>query len=347
MSTRAAISTTDALVAAVVIAAVAAGAVVVVKLDKTGQAGSGLGADYDFELVELGRIDPDRILYEPAGELDTGLSRTRAVAVGPAGGLYVAGDKVVRVFAQPPAPQPRRDLPLPAEPRALAVADDGTIVVATDRRVELLTPDGSPRASWTLPGPGAVATSVAVLGDSIYVADAGNGVVLRYGPDGKVVGRIGRRDKQRNVPGISGLSEHLDLAPGRDGLLRVANPGRLCVEAYTPDGDLERSFGKGGRDLAGFCGCCNPVNLAVAPDGAVVTAEKGYRRVKVYTTEGDLLGAVASPERFPDRKGVVPAGEGAGPTPVLDLAVDAKGTVWVLDTNSGVVRAFEPGPKRK
>jgi hypothetical protein len=82
------------------------------------------------------------------------------------------------------------------------------------------------------------------------------------------------------------------------------------------------------------------VNIAVAPGGEIVTAEKGYRRVKLYSEEGDLLGAVASPEAFPDRKGVVPGGEGAGPTPVLDVAVDARGTVWVLDTNSGIVRAF-------
>ena len=63
----------------------------------------------------------------------------------------------------------------------------------------------------------------------------------------------------------------------------MSNTGRLRVEAYTAGGDLERSFGKGGRRLEDFCGCCNPVNIAGGTGGQIVTAEKGYRRVKLYS----------------------------------------------------------------
>ena len=64
-----------------------------------------------------------------------------------------------------------------------------------------------------------------------------------------------------------------------DGLLRVVNPGRHRIEAYTFDGDLEFSWGKVSVGIEGFCGCCNPVNFAILSDGSFITCEKGLTRV--------------------------------------------------------------------
>lgn len=342
MTTRAGISKTDMIVAMVVFAAVAVGAVLVVKMDKTGKTGSGLGESFSYDLTGLARIDPDRILYARVGSLDTKMKSARSIAFGPGGKLYVAGDSGIRVYEKPPAVDPASHFAV-APAYGLAVAADGTMYVARGNFVSVHGPDGAEKATWPVLDPDALLTSIVLMDGNVYVADAANGVVVRCGLDGKILGRIGRKDKERNIPGISGLNKNLDLSSAPDGLLRVANTGRLSVEAYTPGGDLQQSFGKAGGALEDFCGCCNPVNIAVLPDGNVVTVEKGqgHRRAKVYTADGEFIGAVAAPEAFPNRHGALPSGQGGGPTPVLDVAVDEAGTIWVLDTNTGIVRAFD------
>ena len=72
----------------------------VVRLDTTGEKGSGLGEAYVYDVKELGRIDPNLILYEESGEpISTGLEGARAIAVGNDGRIYVGGDKAIRMFS--------------------------------------------------------------------------------------------------------------------------------------------------------------------------------------------------------------------------------------------------------
>ena len=342
MNGRRGISKVDALIAVVVIAAVAAGAVIVIHMhgQKTGRRDSRLGAAFDHNLTDLGRIDPGRILYRLVTTIDTELDATRALAIGPDGALHVAGGKTLRTYPKPLTETDHQSIDLEPAPEALTIGPDGSIYVADRAHVRVLAAGGFPRTTWPSPGADTFITAIAVMDEHVYLADAATGTIIRCDLTGKVLGRIGKRDAERNIPGISSLNTHLDIAAGPDGMLRVANTGRLAVEAYTFEGHLEHSFGKGGRTLADFCGCCNPVNIAMQPDGTIVTAEKGYRRVKVYSPKGDFVGAVAAPDAFPGRSGRLPGGEGAGPTPVLDVAVGADGVIWVLDTNSGIVRAF-------
>ncbi|HQU73469.1 MAG TPA: hypothetical protein PLG66_14295, partial [Calditrichia bacterium] len=63
--------------------------------------------------------------------------------------------------------------------------------------------------------------------------------------------------------------------------------------------------------------------------GSFVTSEKGLARVKIHERTGDLRTVVAAPGDF--QKGTVG----------LDLAVDARGRVLVLDPRMGAVRVFE------
>ena len=125
-------------------------------------------------------------------------------------------------------------------------------------------------------------------------------------------------------------SPYFDLAMAPDGLLRVADTGRRKIEAYPPDGDLELSWGESSAGIEGFAGCCNPVNFAIRPAGGFVTAEKGITRVKVYDEAGAFEGVVAAPDRF----------TGASDAAALDVAVDSRGRVLVLDPDRGTVRVF-------
>ncbi len=277
---------------------------------------------------ELERIDPALVKYREAGRIDTGFSEARGLALGPDGRIYVAGDQAVRVLSQDGALQ--GEFALSGPPYCLAVAGDGAIVVGRKDYVEIYDAEGQLQATWQRLASRAYLTCVALSGDDVYVADAGDRAVLRYSRSGQLLSLIGQRDDTRGIPGLVVPSPHLDVAVGSDGLLRVNNPGRRLVETYTAEGDLKGSWGRASQDLDGFCGCCNPTDIAVFPDGRVVTSEKGLVRVKVYDGWGKLEAIVAGPEAF--AKGA------AG----LDLATDARGRVFVLDPKADEVIIFEP-----
>ena len=45
-------------------------------------------------------------------------------------------------------------------------------------------------------------TGIAIAKNDVFVADAGNRVILRYDKSSKLIRRIGEKDKDRNIPGL-------------------------------------------------------------------------------------------------------------------------------------------------
>ncbi len=317
---------------------VAIGAVLLV--DTTGRRGSGLSAAYELDAVKLARFDPNLILYEEAGPaVATGFERSRAVAADAASRWYVAGDQAVHVLNERGVLE--RVVGLASQPHCVAVSSDGQLYVGLRDRVEVFDEAGQRIASWEPLGERSFLSSIVVAKDDVFVADAGSAVVLRYDRAGKLLGRIGEKDPERDVPGFLVPSPYFDLAMAPDGLLRVVSPGRTRVEAYTSDGDLEFYWGENSIRIQGFCGCCNPVNIAILPDGSYVTAEKGLIRVKIYDPDGRFVGVVAGPDQLVEGgaarvfKSAADA-EASG----FDVAVDATGRIIVLDTIENTVRVF-------
>lgn len=300
------------------------------------------GPDFDADAVaQVPPVDPKLVIYREVDVVNTGLRKPRGIAIGSDDSLYVAGDNAIRIFDA--AGKRKADIQLGAEPQCVAVADDGTIYVGMIDHVVVYEPGGVQKAAWEKLGERAILTSIAVGGDDVVVADAGNRVVLKYDRSGKLVAKIGKADPDRNIPGIVCPSPHLDVALPGDGLLRVSNPGRHSIEAYRRDGGLEFSWGEyGALDVEGFCGCCNPTDFAVLSDGKIVTSEKGLPRVKVYEdVSGDFVGVVAAPRAF-----AASAGTGFGEGFVgFDLAVDSKDRVFVLDPAARTVRIFVLKPE--
>ena len=325
-----------ALVALAVVVAVAA----VVRLDVFGRKGNRLGKGFDYDIEELARIDPNLILYEESGgAIETGFKAAHAIALDSKGSICVAGDRAIRKFSDRGVIIGETELA--AEPGCLAVLADGTIYVGLKDHVEIYDAQGQRQGSWDSLGPEAHLTSIVVSDGNVFVADAGNRVVVRYDTSGNLVDYIGKKDSSRNVPGFVIPSPYFDLAVSEDGLLRVVNPGRRRIEAYTFEGDLEFWWGSGSVAIEGFCGCCNPVNIALLPDGRYVTCEKGLVRVKVYSSEGEFVGVVAGPRQLV-RDGELrvcdlPEECQAGG---FDIAVDPGGRVLVLDTIKNIVRVF-------
>jgi len=326
-------------VATLVIIAVAAVVIAIVRFDVTGEKGSGLSGEYAYDLSELARVDPNLILYAESGPpISTGFRQSRAIALGPGGRVYVAGDKAIRVFD---AGSSQRTIDLSGEPQCLTVWDDGSIYVGLDDHVEVLGPEGQHIASWDSLGEEATLTSIARYKDDVFVADAGHRIVLRYDTAGTLIGHIGEKDPDKNIPGFFIPSPHFDLAVSRDGLLRVADPGRNRIDAFTFDGDLEFSWGQRSVKIEGFCGCCNPVNFALLPNGWFVTSEKGLVRVKVYDSNGAFVGVVASPAQLTDGSQMricdSPEQCQGGS---FDVAAATNGHIYILDTIKNVVRVF-------
>jgi hypothetical protein len=272
------------------------------------------------------QIAPALRQWQEVGQLATGLQEVRGLAVGPRGRVYVAGDQLVRVYNG--KRQPERDLALPGPPRCLAVASDGRLYVGLADQVTVLSPTGERLTSWPVPGKRTFVTGIALSADRVFVADAGNRVVLQYTPEGKLLGAFGPGSGPAQGPALRIPSPHLDVAVSAAGLVWIANPGLHTVNAFRPDNTLVASWSQSAYDINGFCGCCNPTDLAVLPEGGIVTSEKGVPRVKVYSPGGQLQSVVAGPEAFrPETVG-------------LDLAVEGAGTILVLDPSHRSVRFF-------
>jgi len=324
------------LVAGAVITAVT----VLVRFDITGKKGNKLDKEFVYDIDSKLNIDPDLILYTESSEpVSTGFSNSRAIAADIHGLMYVAGDKAFRIFDS--SGNFQKEIKTDAEPRCLTVVEDSKIYIGMKNHIQVYDLQTKQLTSWQHLNEDSVLTSIAVLKNDVFVADAGNRIVLHYNTDGKLVNRIGAKDKDRNIPGFVIPSPYFDLAIGSDGLLRVVNPGRHRIEAYTFDGDLEFFWGMASPNVEGFCGCCNPVNFSMLADGSFVTCEKGLVRVKVYDEDGNFVGVVAGPEQLiePSESKIcqLPAKCQAGG---FDLAVDGDQRVLVLDTIRNVIRIF-------
>ncbi len=290
---------------------------------------------YDDSLFR--QTDPKLIGYTEVRRFRSARPSPRCLCLGDGDGFYLgAGNYVTQYDA---SGLQLLEFKASGEVRCLALAADGSLHVGLRDHVEVYDRQGRSRAAWESPGKQPYFTGLAVGETDVFVADAGNRLVLRYDRSGRLLGRIGKRDPQRNVPGFIVPSAFFDVKIARDGLLRVTNPGRHCVEAYTFDGDRERSWGKPGAAIENFCGCCNPIHLALLPDGRVVTFEKGIPRVKVYDTQGLFQCVVAGTESFAQNARVC----GPGDCTLGGLAgvVDSKQRVCILDLVAGDVRVME------
>ena len=212
--------------------------------------------------------------------------------------------------------------------RCLSISPYGEILVGLSDHVEVYHKNGGRKAAWESPASNAVLTSIASTSNYVYVADCMNKIVWLYSVSGELLGRVGEKDADKRKVGFVVPSAFFDVAIARDGSLWAANPGQHRLEHYTSDGRFISYWGRPGLDAEGFCGCCNPSNFALMPDGSFVTSEKHIVRVKVYDSECKLKGIISGQEEWnKDALG-------------LDLAVDSKGRIFVLDPQNGRVRIY-------
>jgi hypothetical protein len=294
---------------------------------------------FAYDVERFRSTDAKLVQYEQVARFPVPHPEPNRLAMGPTGRLFVAAGSAVYVLDS----DGKRvsEIALRGVARCVALASDGTTYVGLQDHLEVFDRNGHAVASWESPGKRVWFTGLAVGENDVFAADAGNRMILRYDKSGKLAGRIGEKNQARNIPGLIVPSPYLDVALAPDGLLRVNNPGRHRVEAYTVGGDLEFFWGKPSAAIDGFCGCCNPIGLALLPDGRCISCEKGLPRVKVYSAGGKFESVVAGPESFPENaKTGLTKSTADGRLGGLHAAVDSQGRIYILDLVKADIRVM-------
>jgi len=338
------------LIGIVIAVALVVGAFAMFAIDWSGERGNRLPKQFDYDLSEYMTIDPALVHYKQTATIPIDLIDATGIAVGPEDRIYVAGDEEIVVYNAEGVDQSRIEARY--GPRCVAVGDKdhafpGRIYVGLKSHVEVYTPKGTLMDTWSSLGEKAVLTSIAVGEKDIYVADAGNRIVHRYDTEGKLLGKIGERAEGEGIPFVI-PSPYFDCAISPDGLLRVVNPGAHRIEAYTFEGLFEEplTWGKPTTGIEGFCGCCNPCAIAILSDERIVTAEKGLPRVKVYAPLGEFECVVAGPDLLAMTKTANEETRTPYKPKPVDLAVDSRDRILVLDPSAALVRIFEHDPAK-
>ncbi|HZL10813.1 MAG TPA: hypothetical protein VFC65_12515 [Prolixibacteraceae bacterium] len=302
--------------------------VVIIGRDFIGnKAGKNIENAYEYNVDEFRKVDSTAILYREITTFPVNAEVPKGIAVS-GQQIIVVTEKLILKYDYSGKELFRKELPDTAE--CVTVDLNNEIWVGTPHSVDLFDQGGTLLKRWNSFGDRSVITSLAVSGENVYVADAGNRIVYHCNTKGQILEKIGEKDEQKGVPGFVIPSPYFDLALDDNSLLWVVNPGRHSLENYNKDGSLRTSWGVASFKTEGFTGCCNPAYIAILADNSFITSEKGMPRIKLYDQHGVFKGVVASPEMFD-----------ADSYLASDLAVDADQRVIALDFERKQVRIFE------
>jgi DNA-binding beta-propeller fold protein YncE len=275
--------------------------------------------DYNTRIKKLSTTDPANTPYEQTVEFPVGMDQIRGIAVDKDDNIYVVGDRSIIPYTPTGAARP--SILQEYAPYAIAIDDEYNIYVAMQDHVRVYTSQGTNKGVWDSRNLAARFCSISCNGNNVYVGDAGNKEVLHYDIDGRLLGEIGKGTFV--VP-----SRHLDVQALPDGDVWAVNPGKHLVALYQK-GRISKSWGKTSAAIDGFSGCCNPTDIVVTKQGSFITSEKGIPRVKLYDAKGNFVCVVAPPDAFQSS------------VDGLDVAVDSKNRVLVMDPQRKSIRVFE------
>ena len=282
---------------------------------------------YEYNLDRLSEVDSSLVNYSEILQIKPDIEKLRSIAIDKNDNIYVSGNNKVIIYDK--KANLIKEFQTNVHALSIFVDANKNIYIGARNHIEIWDTTGTQKAVWKTLNKKVVITSIAVKDSSVFIADAGNKIVYHYNLHGNLLNEIGRKDTIKGILGFFIPSPYFDLAIGRDGELWVVNPGRHQFEAYDKEGNLKSSWKKTLMNLDGFSGCCNPSHIAILPNGSFVTSEKGIVRIKIHKPSGEFESVVASPEKF--EKG----------TRGIDLAIDSKNRIIVLDPKKGLIRIFQ------
>jgi len=311
----------------IVLIVMAIAIVIIIGKDFIGKkAGKNIENPYEYNVDEFRKVDSTAILYRETVTFPLKVEEPKGIAIS-GKQIVVVSEKFLLKYDYTGKELFRKEIPDTAN--CITVDGNNEIWVGTLHSVDLFDQGGTLLKRWNSFGDRSVITSIAVSGENVYVADAGNRIVYQCNTSGQILDKIGEKDEHKGVPGYIIPSPYFDLAIDNSGFLWVANTGRHSLENYNKDGSIRTSWGMASFKIEGFTGCCNPAQFAILADNSFITSEKGMPRIKLYDQHGVFKGVVASPEMF------------ANGWYAPDIAIDADQRVVALDFDRKQVRIFE------
>lgn len=310
----------------IVLIVLAVAIVVIIAKDFAGkQAGKNIENPYEYTIDEFRKVDSTQILFEEKVHFPVKLHDWAGISVSGSTILVATYNKLLK-FDYTGKQISTTELIDTAT--CLAVDEKQRIWVGMCHYVVSYDWNGNLQKRWNSFGERAIFTSIAVSGENVYVADAGNRVVYHCNTEGQFIQKIGEEDQQKGVPGFVIPSPYFDVATDDSGFLWAVNTGRHLFENYNRDGSIRTTWGVTSFKIEGFSGCCNPAHMAIMDDNSFITSEKGMPRIKWYDQHGKFIGVVAPPASFDGS--LAP-----------DIAVDRQHRVIALDFERQQVRIFE------
>lgn len=310
----------------IVLILLAVAIVIIIGKDFIGKkAGKNIANPYEYNIDEFRKVDSTKILYTEKFQFPLKVNYWGGIAVSDSNIIVATANQLLKfnhsgkqIFSKE----------LIDTATCVAVDENHQIWIGMSNYVVMYDQAGTFIKRWNSFGDRATFTSLAVSGENVYVADAGNRIVYHCNINGQIIQKIGEKDEHKGIPGFVIPSPYFDVAIDDSGFLWAANTGRHLFENYTEDGSLRTSWGVTSFKIEGFSGCCNPAHFAILDDNSFVTSEKGMPRIKLYDQHGQFVGVVAPPDAF--------SGSLAP-----DIAVDKQHRVIALDFERQQVRIFE------
>jgi sugar lactone lactonase YvrE len=224
--------------------------------------------------------------YSPAGEFQGDLLSPPSAPqdVAASGSLVVAAGptQVVRWLLGVPLP-----INPPGSSYGVAVVG-GTIFVSDAQAGVIHTYDSTLGTFQGDIGGGQVAQPQGMTSDggSVYVADTGNGRIVRFDPAGDVIGIWGMPSYTIVAGGqtINGRIEPHDVAVDGSGRVFAPDAGTRSnlVAMFGPGGDLQQVFGAPDSDPGNPCRVRSPWGLGISPGGTLYVASTGENLVRGF-----------------------------------------------------------------
>jgi hypothetical protein len=280
---------------------------------------------FEYNIEYFKKSDSTLPHYAETGQIELANNEWRGITLDAYDHIYLTGAGKLIKFSDYNTSE---EFNINGTGHCIAIDPGGYYYIGMGDYVAVYDSSGNIISRINLPGSRPLTTSLTFGAEYLYVADAGGHIVWKMDKKGNAVQRIGEKDSERDIPGFIIPSPFFDVAIDPDNFLWVANPGRHSLENYTADGGLRSSWGHYAMEIAGFCGCCNPTHFAILTDGSFVTSEKGIPRVKIYNRIGELTAIVASAALFDEG------------TEGLDIAIDSKQQIYILDPKRKQIRIF-------
>ena len=285
------------------------------------------GNPYSMKIDSLGEIAPENFLPVTYTNFKLKGTNAKAITINQNNEVLIGIDNSIQCFDG--YGNLISEFAVEGIATALAFSSNNLIIAAFENTIRVYKPDGKLMQSWEMQNPESYISSLAVVEDKVYAADAQLTSVYKYSFEGELISVIGQKTDKKDISYFVVPSYFFDVAAGEDQSVWVANTGRHKLVQFDSEGHVLMSWGKTSSAVDGFCGCCNPSNFAILSDGSFITSEKGLVRVKKYNKNGEFIGVLAGAEKFEkDTKG-------------LDIAADKNDKIFILEPAAMKVHVFE------